>query len=95
MTVEWFRASRLIASRLIAYSLLQRSHLYMAVMTMFVVGKIGIALAIDAQTLYVNLRDDHAALHLEAVAHVKHVAVLSDIGATREDDIGSRFANTR
>ena len=88
MTVEWFRASRLIASRLIAYRLLQRSDLYMAIMTMFIVCEIGVALAVYAQTLYINLRDDHAALHLETVAHIKHVAVLSDIGATREHDVG-------
>ena len=55
---------------------------------MFVVCEIGVALAVDAQTLYINLRDDHAALHLETVAHIEHVAVLSDIGATREHDVG-------
>ena len=61
---------------------------------MFVVCKIGIALAIDAQTLYVNFGDDHAAFHLETVAHVKHISVFCDIGASRENDVGGRFANT-
>ena len=67
----------------------------MTVVTVFVVRKVGIALAVNAQTLYVDLRDDHAALHLKAVANLQHVAVLCYVGATREHNVGGRFADAR
>ena len=67
----------------------------MAIMSMLVVGEIGVALAVDAQALHVYLRDHHAALHLESLAYLQHLAVLCDIGATREHDVGGRFADAR
>ena len=67
----------------------------MAVMTILVVREVGVALAVNAQAFYVDLRDDHAALHLKAVANLQHVAVLCYVGATREHNVGGRFADTR
>ena len=64
-------------------------------MSVLVVREVGVALTINAQALYVDLRDDHAALHLKTVAYLQHVAVLGYIGATREDDVRGRFADAR
>ena len=83
--MQWSLVSRLV----------ERRYLYMAVMSVLVVREVGVALTINAQALYVDLRDNHAALHLKTVAYLQHVAVLGYIGATREDDVRGRFADAR
>ena len=53
----------------------------MAIMSVLIVGEIGVTLAVYAQSLYINLGDNHTTLHLETVAYLQHVSVLSYVCA--------------
>ena len=67
----------------------------MAIVSVLIVCEIGVTLAVYAQTLHINLGDNHATLHLETVAYLQHISVLRYIGTAGENDICGGFAYTR
>ena len=74
---------------------LYRRHIDMAVMPLFVFGKIGITLPVDAQTLHVYLLNNHRTDALEAVTLAQYAAVLGNIRTAREHHIRRTLAHAR
>ena len=74
---------------------LYRGNIDFAVMPHLVGGEVGVSLALGAQTLNVNLLNNHVRHALEAFALAEHSPVLGNIGRAGEHHIGRALAHAR
>ena len=74
---------------------LYRGNIDFAVMPHLVGGEVGVSLALGAQTLDVNLLNNHVRHALEAFALAEHSPVLGNIGRAGEHNIGRALAHAR
>ena len=72
---------------------LNRRDVDMTVVAGFVLREVGITLTVGTQTLDIQLLDNHRIFPLEPFAGGQNISVLRNIGATGENNIGSRFAD--